>query len=117
MRSRLAVLGIVMFGIAGSPPLLAAQARAVLQHIVGKPRVRIHLEDGNAVAGRFASLAGDTVRIDTPTGSVLANCQKIDTVWVEGTRWKAGAIAGGVATGALVFFEFCRDLSCTFAQE
>src|SRR5437868_6928013 len=92
----MALLGIVVFGIAGSSPC------AVFQHLVGKPEVRLHIVKGETIAGRFASLAGDTVKIETATGLVSANCQNLDSIWVRGSKWKPGAIAGGLATGLLV---------------
>ena len=106
MTSLMALVGIGVFRIAGSPPC------AVFQHVVGKPEVRLHLQSSETIAGRFASFAGDTVKIETPTGLVSANCQNFDSIWVRGTKWKPGAIAGGVATGLLVgwvWASFCAE--------
>jgi hypothetical protein len=94
------------------PSRLPAQPCAVFQHIVGKPDVRLHLESGETIAGRFASLARDTVKVETSTGPVSAKCQNFDTIWVRGTKWKPGAIAGGIAAGGFfgwLLFEFCAE--------
>ena len=121
MHRRLtALLGIVAAVIAAPSQRLAAQPCAVFQHIVGKPEVRLHLESGETIAGRFSMLAGDTVKVETSAGVISTKCQNSDTIWVDGNKWRPGAIAGAITAGALVGWigvELCADseLSCASA--